>query len=125
MANFFIGQISIFSFQFAPKSFAQANGQVLAISQNQALFSLLGTTYGGNGVTTFQLPNLEGRVAISSGGGPGLSSYQLGETGGQESHTLQTTEMPAHAHQVAATTTAGTLGPAAGNVLAGSPMYRN
>src|ERR671934_1490595 len=85
MAEPFLSEIRIFSFVFAPKGWALCNGQLLPINQNQALFSLLGTTYGGNGQTTFGLPNLRGRHAIEAGQGPGLSSYALGQTGGTES----------------------------------------
>jgi microcystin-dependent protein len=98
MADPFLGQISIFSFAFAPKGWAFCNGQILSIAQNTALFSLLGTTYGGDGITTFALPNLQGRAAISSGQGPGLSPYTLGQVGGEAAHTLTVTEMPSHTH---------------------------
>ena len=94
----FIGQIKVFAFDFAPKSHALCNGQTLLISQNQALFSLLGTTYGGDGVTTFKLPNLQGRAALHFGQGPGLSNYTLGQTGGEEGHILSTGEIPQHNH---------------------------
>lgn len=89
----FLAEIDMFSFAFAPKGWAQCNGQFLPINQNQALFSLLGTTYGGNGQTTFALPDLRGRVAMYSGNG-----HTLGEAGGQEFHTITTSEMPAHNH---------------------------
>ncbi|GAB3523778.1 hypothetical protein GCM10027442_50570 [Emticicia fontis] len=84
----FVAEIALFGFNFAPKGWAMCNGQILPINQNQALFSLLGTTYGGNGQTTFGLPDLRGRVAIGMGQGPGLSNYDLGQIGGVESHNI-------------------------------------
>jgi microcystin-dependent protein len=96
----FIGEIRIFAGNFAPKGWAFCNGQTLPIAQNTALFSLLGTTYGGDGRTTFALPNLCGRVPIGEGQGPGLSLYTLGETGGSETVTLLPNEIPAHNHQM-------------------------
>jgi microcystin-dependent protein len=101
MADPFLGQISIFSFPFAPKGWAFCNGQILSIAQNQALFSLLGTTYGGNGITTFGLPNLQSRTQVSQGQGPGLSPYTLGQVGGEAAHTLITAEMAPHSHGAA------------------------
>ena len=96
----YIGIIKIFAGNFAPKGWMTCNGQILAISQYQALFSLLGTTYGGNGVTTFALPNLQSRVPIGMGRGPGLSAYVEGQMGGTETVTLNITNIPAHVHQV-------------------------
>jgi microcystin-dependent protein len=90
----------MFAGNFAPRSWAFCQGQILSIAQNTALFSLLGTTYGGNGQTTFGLPDFRGRVAVGTGQGPGLQSIQLGEIAGEPSHTLTTGEMPAHLHQV-------------------------
>jgi microcystin-dependent protein len=87
-------------FTFAPRGWAMCNGQILAINQNTALFSLLGTTYGGNGQTTFALPDLRGRVPVHLGQGPGLSNYTQGEVVGTESVTLITNQIPAHAHSV-------------------------
>jgi microcystin-dependent protein len=98
MAEPFLGSIIIFGGNFAPRGWAFCNGQILAISQNTALFSLLGTTYGGNGQTTFALPDLRGRVPIHFGQGPGLSNYSEGETGGAESVTLSAAQMPQHQH---------------------------
>jgi microcystin-dependent protein len=98
MSEPFLGQITIFSFGFPPRGWAFCNGQILSISQNTALFSLLGTTYGGNGTSTFALPNLQGRAAVGSGVGQGLSSYVLGQTGGEENHTLIGAELPSHSH---------------------------
>lgn len=94
----FIGEIKMVGFNFAPRGFAFTDGQLLQISQNSALFSLLGTTYGGNGRTTFGLPDLRGRVAVHPGNGPGLSFYSLGQRGGLESVTLNTTQIPSHGH---------------------------
>ena len=94
----FVAEIRIFGFNFAPRGWAFCDGQVLPISQNTALFSLLGTTYGGDGKSTFALPNLQGQAAIHPGQGPGLSLHDLGETGGSETVTLLETEMPAHSH---------------------------
>lgn len=96
----FIGQIKLFGFDFNPRFYAFCNGQLLPINQNTALFSLLGTTYGGNGTTTFGLPNLQGRAALHFGQGPGLSNYSQGQTAGVENHTLTQPEMPAHNHPV-------------------------
>ncbi|WP_299679908.1 tail fiber protein [uncultured Dokdonia sp.] len=104
--NPFIGEIVMFAGNFAPRSWAFCNGQLLPIAQNTALFSILGTTYGGDGRTTFALPDLRGRTPIHPGHGPGLSTYRLGERGGQEDHTLTVAEMPTHNHFVASDTTA-------------------
>lgn len=103
MSEPFLGQITMFGGNFAPRGWAFCNGQLLAINQNQALFSLLGTTYGGDGRTTFGLPDLRGRVPINSGGnstGPGLSTYRLGQRGGVETNTLRVDQLPAHNHSV-------------------------
>jgi microcystin-dependent protein len=102
MAQPFIGEIEIFGFAFAPKGWAFCAGQTLPINQNQALFSLLGTTYGGNGTTTFNLPDLRGRLAIGQGNGQGLTPRVIGEVGGETNHTLQVTETPSHFHALAA-----------------------
>jgi microcystin-dependent protein len=93
------------AFNYAPRGWALCNGQILPINQNQALFSLLGTTYGGNGQTTFALPDMRGRVANSSGQGPGLAPYALGERGGVEGTTLAINELPTHRHAVSAAST--------------------
>src|SRR4051812_10493680 len=97
----FVAEIRIFPFNFAPKGWAWCDGQLLPISQNTALFSLLGTTYGGDGKSTFALPDLQGDAAIHTGAnqpGPGLSTYALGETGGSETVSLLESEMPLHSH---------------------------
>jgi microcystin-dependent protein len=98
MANPFLGEIRIFAGNFAPRGWALCNGQILAISQNTALFSLLGTNYGGNGQTTFALPNFQGRAPMHQGQGPGLTQRVVGEEGGSPTVTLLVTEMPAHNH---------------------------
>lgn len=100
MSEPFIGEIRLFGFTFAPRGWATCQGQLLAIQQNQALFSLLGTTYGGNGQTTFGLPDLRGRSAVAWGQGPGLTNIVQGETGGQENRTLNSNNLPAHTHAV-------------------------
>jgi microcystin-dependent protein len=104
MADPFLGEIRMFCGNFAPIGWALCQGQLLSISQNTALFSILGTTFGGNGTTTFGLPDLRGRVPINFGQGPGLSSYNLGEMSGSENVTLLASQMPAHTHAVGAVT---------------------
>ncbi len=94
----YIGQIMMFGGNFAPRGWALCNGQLLSIAQNTALFSILGTTYGGNGQTTFGLPDLRGRAPIHWGQGPGLTNRALGESGGEETVTLSAAQMPAHSH---------------------------
>ena len=93
-----IGQLTLFGYDWCPRNWARADGQIMAISQNTALFSLYGTTYGGDGRTTFGLPDLRGRVPIHDGRGGGLSNYVLGQRGGQEFVTLITPEIPSHSH---------------------------
>lgn len=100
MADPFVAEIRIFPFNFAPKGWAWCSGQLLPLSQNTALFSLLGTYYGGDGRSTFALPNLDGRVPMHTGQGPGLSDHFLGETSGTETVTLLLSEIPAHTHSV-------------------------
>jgi microcystin-dependent protein len=100
MADPFLGMIITVPYNFAPQGWAFCNGQILPISQNTALFALIGTTFGGDGVTTFALPDLRGRVPVSSGQGPGLSVYDLGEIGGTENVTLTTSQMPPHNHVI-------------------------
>jgi microcystin-dependent protein len=104
MSEPFVGQVEVFSFNFPPKGWATCSGQLLPINQNQALFSLLGTTYGGNGQTNFGLPDLRGRVPVGWGQGNGLSNYDLGQKGGEEAHTLITQEMAQHNHSLMADT---------------------
>src|ERR1700709_1243024 len=102
MADPFVAEIRIFPFNFAPKGWAFCNGQILPISQNTALFSLLGTTYGGNGQSTFALPDMQGNAPMHPGQGPGLSLHDLGETGGSDTVTLLESEIPAHSHTMRA-----------------------
>ena len=104
MADPFVAEIRIFPFNFAPRGWAFCDGQLLPLSQNTALFSLLGTTYGGDGKSNFALPDLQGRAAMHPGQGPGLSLHDLGETGGSETVTLLESEIPAHSHQLKADT---------------------
>ncbi len=122
MQDPWLGEIALVAFNFAPQGWAFCNGQLLSISQNTALFSLLGTTYGGDGVTNFALPNLQSRVPLHFGQGTGLSPYTLGQTAGVESVTLQTPQIPAHAHSYTpqATTAAGAAISPAGAVWAAS-----
>src|SRR5918999_5882247 len=98
MADPFVAEIRIFPFNFAPKGWAWCDGQLMPLSQNTALFSLLGTTYGGNGKSNFALPDLQGSAPMHPGQGPGLSLHDLGETGGAETVTLLESEIPAHSH---------------------------
>ena len=126
MSEPFIGQIYLVPYNFAPRGFAFCFGQILPIAQNTALFSLLGTTFGGNGQTTFALPDLRGRVPVGAGQGPGLSNIDLGEVGGQEAVSLTQSQMPAHGH-LAGVTQAGQAStrpanqvPSAGGAYAGA-----
>lgn len=112
MAEPFLSEIRIFSFGFAPKGWAMCNGQLLPINQNQALFSLLGTTYGGNGQVNFALPNLTGRVPMHEGGG-----HTLGESAGEQAHTLSIAETPTHTHVLQATTTLATTNAPSASVM--------
>jgi len=115
VAEPFLSEIRIFSFGFPPKGWAFCNGQLLPINQNQALFALLGTTYGGDGRVNFGLPNLQGRVPIHSGNG-----HTLGERAGEQAHTLVLGEMPTHIHAATASNNAGSVNTPAGNVLGNS-----
>ncbi|MGH9905297.1 MAG: phage tail protein, partial [Pyrinomonadaceae bacterium] len=109
MSDPFVAEIRIFGFNFAPTGWAQCNGQLLPISQNTALFSLLGTFYGGDGKSTFGLPNFEGSVPMFWGQGQGLSLYDLGQTGGTETVTLLISEIPFHTHNWQANNAPATL----------------
>jgi microcystin-dependent protein len=120
MSTPFLGQVTIFSFAFAPKGWAMCNGQLLPINQNQALFSLLGTFYGGDGRVNFALPNLQGRVAMSFGQGAGLQNHSQGEVGGEQGHTLTIGEMAPHSHQPNYAAAATSLTPG-GNLWAADP----
>src|SRR5260370_22146220 len=106
MTQPYLSMIEAFVFDFAPRGWALCAGQTLSIAQNQALFALLGTTYGGNGTTTFNLPDLRSRLSLSFGQGPSLSSYSLGAVGGQEAHQLVAGEVPTHTHPLNATNNA-------------------
>ena len=117
MAEPFLSEIRTMSFDFPPKGWALCNGQLLPINQNQALFSLLGTTFGGNGQTTFALPDLRGHAPIHAGGG-----HALGERGGEQSHTLSTAELPTHAHAAQATSNPGNTTNPSGGFLAVSTV---
>lgn len=116
----YIAQIKLFAANFAPRNWAYCQGQVISISQNTALFSLLGTTYGGNGQTTFQLPNFAGRVAVGAGQGQGLPMYQLGEMSGSENTTLNVSHLPAHTHTITTTTKVMGSSVGGGDEIAGS-----
>jgi microcystin-dependent protein len=120
MSEPFVAEIRIFPFNFPPTGWAFCDGQLLPISQNTALFSLLGTTYGGNGKSTFALPNLQDATPLHPGQGPGLSLRDLGETGGTTTVTLLPSEMPAHGHAVLATSAVGDSPSPSGTALANS-----
>src|SRR6476469_336542 len=107
VADPFVAEIRIFPFNFAPKGWAFCNGQILPLSQNTALFSLLGTTYGGDGKSNFALPNMQGNAPMHPGQGPGLSLYDLGESGGSETVSLLESEIPAHSHGLMASNQPG------------------
>jgi microcystin-dependent protein len=122
----FVAEIRIFPFNFAPKGWAWCDGQIMPISQNTALFSLLGTTYGGDGKSNFALPDLQGRSPMAPGQGPGLSLHDLGETGGSETVTLLESEIPSHPHALNASRSDGVAGSPVGTLLAkgvGINMY--
>jgi microcystin-dependent protein len=118
MSDPFIGQITVFPYDFAPEGWADCAGQLLPIQQNVALFSLLGTTYGGNGSTNFALPNLSGRVPVSQGQAAGGSNYSLGAAGGGETVALTQATLPAHSHALNATTAEATTTAPAGALFA-------
>jgi microcystin-dependent protein len=115
MSDQFVAEIRIFAGNFAPSGWALCNGQLLPISQNTALFSVLGTNFGGNGTSTFGLPNLQGSAPLGAGQGPGLSSRVLGQTGGEQTVTLLASQMPAHSHTAQAAAAGGWDAPG-GNV---------
>jgi microcystin-dependent protein len=121
MGTPFLGELKLISWNFAPKGWAFANGQFLPINQNQALFSLFGTSYGGNGQTTFALPNLRGRAPIHMGG----SFNTIGQAGGEEAHTLSMSEMPAHTHQVSGNSANADVALAIGNFNAATASFYN
>ena len=121
MAEAFIAEIRIFGFTFAPRGWATCDGQVLPIQQNTALFSLLGTYFGGNGRSTFALPNLAGNLAIGTGQGPGLTNRYLGEQGGAATVTLSAAQLPSHSHTLGAVPAAASAKNPAGAALAPTP----
>jgi microcystin-dependent protein len=125
MSDQFLGEIRMVGFNFAPVGWALCNGQILPLSQNTALFSLLGTTYGGDGRSTFALPNFQGLAPISAGNGNGLSPRVLGETGGQVGVSLTTNQAPAHTHPVNCIPGAGTQNSVSNAVWASAPGDRN
>ncbi|MCT4625156.1 MAG: tail fiber protein [Schleiferiaceae bacterium] len=118
----YIGEIRMFAGNFAPQGWAKCEGQLLSIAQNTALFSLLGTTYGGDGETTFRLPDLRGRVPIGPGTGPGLQPVTLGQQLGSNTNTLTTSNLPAHNHTINAVATDGNQSSPQGNVPAGTKL---
>lgn len=124
MADPFVAEVRIFGFNFPPTGWAFCNGQLLPISQNTALFSLLGTTYGGDGKSTFALPDLQGAAAMHPGQGPGLSLRDLGETGGSDTISLVTAEIPAHSHGLQAFPSAEVANPTATRGWGNAPMYQ-
>ncbi len=127
MAEAFIAEIRMFGFNFAPRGWADCNGQIISIAQNTALFSLLGTNYGGNGQTNFGLPNLQGRAPLAPGQGPGLSSYTLGQNGGVENVPLTAAQVPAHNHTMPTFTAPSDTNEPVGGVVArvGTAAYIN
>ncbi len=128
MSEPFVGEIRMFAGNFAPRGWAFCDGQLLAVSQNDALFSLLGTIYGGDGRTTFGLPDLRGRIPLHQGTGPGLSQRRLGSKGGAEKVTLTTNQLASHSHDWNANTGAATGGAPQGKVTAETSavnIYRN
>jgi len=121
MSEPFIGQVILFAGNFAPRGWAFCDGQLMSIAQNTALFSILGTTYGGDGQTTFALPDLRGRVPVHPGQGPGLSFYDLGQVGGSETNTLTVSQMPVHNHLLGGSSQTADQASPSGNVLATEP----
>jgi microcystin-dependent protein len=126
MSEPFVGEVRMFAGNFAPRGWAFCDGQLLAVSQNDALFSLLGTIYGGDGQTTFGLPDMRGRLAMHAGSGPGLSPRQLGSKSGSEQETLTVNQLPSHRHELLAANTAGSSATPTGSLArdtAGSNLY--
>jgi microcystin-dependent protein len=123
----YIGELMLVPYNFAPRGYVECNGQLLSIASNTALFSILGTTYGGDGRTTFGIPNLNDRTPLHVGQGPGLSNYSLGQSGGAPTHTLTVNEMPQHSHSIAVSSDVGTSDDPSGKYHAASgtnaPMY--
>jgi len=127
MSQPFIGEIRCMGFNFAPRGWSFCDGQIMPINQNTALFSILGTNYGGNGQTTYGLPDLRGRAVMGPGDGPGLSNHELGEKSGSESVTLTAQNIPAHTHRLFASNSVGNTNSPAGAALAigakATPLY--
>lgn len=121
MTQQFVGEIRMFGGTFAPQGWALCNGQLLSIAENEVLFVLIGTTYGGDGVATFQLPDLQGRLPIHQGTGGGLSPRTIGEKSGSETVSLTTNTMPSHSHGIIATTAVGSVGGPSASVLPATP----
>jgi microcystin-dependent protein len=127
MSNPYVGEIRMFAGNFAPAGWALCDGRPMPISEHEVLFQLIGTTYGGDGQETFDLPNLQSRLPVHMGQGPGLQSYQLGEQAGVESVTLNTNQIPSHNHAFVASTAGGTANTPSGNVVASpavTKLYR-
>lgn len=125
MSDPYLGEIRMFGGNFAPANWALCNGQLLSISQYSALFSLIGTTYGGNGTSNFALPNLQGRIPVGQGQGPGLSNYTIGQMAGSEAVTLTSETMPAHTHILCATLTNVSSPSINASVVPGKPTDGN
>jgi microcystin-dependent protein len=125
MSEFYLGQITMFAGNFAPRAFALCNGQLLPVNQNSALFALLGTAYGGNGIQNFALPNLQSRLAIHVGHGTGLSNYALGQSGGTPTVTIDATTMPSHMHALTATTGPANTGTVGNGVVPATGVFNN
>ena len=123
MTTQFIGEIRCVGFNFAPLGWALCDGQIMSIAQNTALFSLLGTTYGGNGINTFALPNLQGVVPVHMGTGPGGVTFNIGQVGGSYNNTLSTSNLPPHTHTIPASTDLGTTDDPSGAVVAEGGSY--
>jgi microcystin-dependent protein len=117
----YIGEVRLTGYAFAPSGWALCNGQLLSIASNTALFQVIGIAYGGNGVSTFALPDLRGRIPVAPGQGPGLSGRTRGEVGGTETHTIVSAELPAHTHALRASNANGTTDQPGGNVPARNP----
>ena len=124
MSEPFVGEIRMFAGNFAPRGWAFCDGQLLAVSQNDALFSLLGTIYGGDGRTTFGLPDMRGRIPIHAGSGPGLSQRPLGAKSGSEQETLTVAQLASHTHRVQVSTAAATQNSPSGEYMGNSPSVR-
>ncbi len=124
MSEPFVGEIRMFAGNFAPRGWAFCDGQLLAVSQNDALFSLLGTIYGGDGRTTFGLPDMRGRIPIHAGSGPGLSPRRLGAKGGAENVTVTVNQLPSHTHTLQVSAATGTQNNPGGELISASPNIR-